>query len=218
MTAPNAHRKASRTSVAAAVLVLAATFGITGCASENAPEAAPAPVGTDEVTAAPEDPTAGLVAGDVVPADVAEKINADPGMYVDRAYPMPDGTFVFVDGDAPAPAAVLEAAAKAVLAETGSALAGADSPETFNSGFAALSDALTPQWRATGKTLTYVGQISAGNPSAPGWIPIWVIDKAGPVGSYTSKQEAVAAAQAWVDEEPAKRGLIIVDNFAGTAG
>ncbi|MCR2818926.1 hypothetical protein NQ166_08810 [Microbacterium sp. zg.Y1090] len=208
------------TPVAAAFLIVAA-LSIAGCSPKSSPEPMQPPVYTAEPTPTPTPtaaPSAELVAGDVVPADVAEKINAGPAMFEDRAYPMPDGAFVFVAGDAPAPPEVLEAAGRTIFAATGNLISGANSTDSYIAGYVALTESVAAQSQATGKTIVYVGLMAMNTPPAPDWPPMWGIDIAGPIGVYSSKEEAVAAAQAWAGEDPARRAVVIVDNYTGTLG
>jgi len=199
-------------------LLLVATMSLAACAATDGSASDAADPG---VTSAPAETAAAAPArqaGDIVAAEEADKVNADSTIGDDKAYPMPDGTFVFVEGDAPAPASVIDAAGRAIMSETSSLLTSSDSQESLYAAFGALDQAIATQRTATGKVIVWVGHLMGGDRNGPGWVPTWSVGGAGPIGPFASKEEAVAAAQVWVDEKPEGRLMVVVDNFSGTLG
>lgn len=190
--------------VAAYAVALAATLGLAACAPE-----APATSATSTPAAVESPgPTAEPHAGDILSAEDAQQVNASWGRLTDdKAYPMPSGEWVLIKGNQPLPANVAQAVEAAIIPPFATNYASS----TFDGATQkAANDARDAQEAATGRKTAIVihGMNAVG---ASGEEPRWSVG--GDTASYngTSKDEAFAVAQAWVDQSPHTRILIVVD-------
>lgn len=192
-----------RLAITVGAAVVVATLGLAGCAP-----GAPAPSATTQVaeTASPE-PTSEPQAGDTLSAEEAEQVNASWGRAIDdKAYPMPNGEWVLIKGGQPLPANVAQAVEAAIIPPftanyVSSVFDGAKNEEA--------NTARDTQEAATGRKTAIV--IHAMSATSWGEEAVWAVG--GDTASYNgpSRDEALAVAQAWIDQSPHTRILIVVD-------
>lgn len=212
------QRTPSTRGIALTTIALVGALTLAGCtpSSETAAEpTAPsvtqpttAPTQTAEPAPEPAEPVEDAAAGDVIDAQWAAELNDSWAKATDpRAYELPDGTHVYVEGNAPLPEVVKEAVTAAVV-PTG-VQAGSSSGDDPAAQIA-FNDARAAQEAATGRTLVTV--LHALN-AVPGGTSVakWTVGN--PTSGYSgdSREEAILFAQAWVDKSPGTRAMIVVD-------
>lgn len=203
-----------------AALVLAAGLALTACSNTPAlPEPAettPVEVtpGTGEtVTPAPsETPVAdGFTTGQIVTEVPADLENSQ------RAFPLPDGTFVIVDRYEALPEAV-QAAVQAQADATVGYQAGVTDYTAIEAQTAALNQAKSDIGRATGKNVIVVyrmvGAVGCNGTGTDPWgFTGSSAQMFGGCAAWASQADALAAAQGYVNgREDANTYVIVVDN------
>lgn len=173
--------------------------------STSAP-ATPAPTSTDDASA-----TGDLSTGDTLDAQAAEKLNAAIRTAGDdRAYQSVDGSWVLLRKGDPLPETIrasIEQNAGAAAAPLGTAteLAARDAASSE------LRSTVKAEEQKTGRTIVAVLHILSFDDASGGYQPTWTVSEPGPVGQFGSSEEALAAAQSWVDKAPASRSVIVID-------
>ncbi|MGH8953692.1 MAG: hypothetical protein ACRDVF_01630 [Microbacterium sp.] len=203
MTDP--HWKRPTAPIAVAVL---ATLAVSGCAPAPLPDPtfSSQPVEAPVETDAPEPEQ---TSGAPISAEEAAEINASWGRVVDdRAYQMPDGQFVLIKGGEPLPENVNQAVYGAVAPPTDVAF----STHVFNAANQeAMNAAIEAQEAATGRKAVVVIHGMGASPDGSSGTPMWGVAGGNDDYTGTSKEEALAAAQKWVDQSPSGRMIIVVD-------
>lgn len=194
------------TLIAAAV---ACALLLTSCSTSSKPtvdsSAQPISSGgpTDSATSSPVQ-----ASGSPISAEDAAKINAAWGRVVDdKAYQMPDGQYVLIKGGEPLPENVNQAVYGSVAPPVSTAF----STHEFDAASQeAMNAAIAVQEAATGRNVVVVIHGMGAAPGGGG-TPMWGV--AGGNNDYTgtSREEAIAAAQKWVDQSPNGRMIIVVD-------
>lgn len=201
-------------------LALVSVLLLSACAADPAATgiSEPRSTATTGATSTPDastreaDPLDGVTSGEPIDAELASTINAAWREYThDKAYPMPDGTFVLIKGGEPLPENVKTAIA-GVLTPLSAAASEPGKYDDANA--AALRDARIAQEEASGRKVTFVTHAWNAMPTG-GHAPRWSTD-AKTMGFHyngTSKDEAIAAAQSWVDKSPTVRALVVLDTL-----
>lgn len=200
-----------RTNAVVALFVLS-VLALASCAAEPVGATPSSVAESVEPSAPPSTPSPELKAGDILSQDAAEKINASWGRATDdKAYLIPSGEYVLIKGNEPLPEVVSSTVVQTVTplgVEQGrSSKANPDAQIAFN-------DSVEEQENATGRKIAIV--IYAMNAiSHDSEEPRWSMGS-GIGGGYngTSREEAIAIAQGWVDKSPFTRMMVVIDALA----
>lgn len=195
------------------VLALVSAIALTGCTADAAPPkprsdasapAQPSPPPT------PDDQLEGKASGDPIDAELAATIDQSwLELTDDKAYQMPDGTFVLIKGGEPLPEKVVQAVTAVVKPLAARNYQARDYDQAASE---AMFSAQRAQEDVTGRKAAYV--VHAWGPKAAGgWEPRWSVGGDTPGYSGTSKDEAMAVASGWVNQNPNTRMLIVIDTF-----
>lgn len=213
---PGGRSKAPLAAVALSMVPVAA-MGLAACSPDSggpeeitSPEPGVSQPVVDPVETATPEPEPELRAGDVLEEADASKINSSWGKPTDdRAYQMPSGEYVLLKGGEPLPANVSEAATQQVLPSgTAQGKTSKYNPDVQ----AAFDNAVKAQEEATGRKIAVVLHAMNSIPETGGEAPRWSIgSKTGGGYNGTSREEALAVAQRWVDQSPGTRAMIVVD-------
>jgi len=203
---------------AASAVVTLTLLALVACAPEPV-QAGPAPAVSASESRTPTeapDPLEGLVSGDVIPAEVAAELNASWGKQSDhRGYPMPSGEWVLLKGLEPLPANVHQAVHDAAVGSIQWPLFRSSNEEQTRAVHDIFHAAVVQQELLTGRKITYVLHAMSFDQSSMRDVPRWVAGaQIGRQYNGTSREEAIAHAQKWVDDSPGARVMLVIDALA----
>lgn len=165
----------------------------------------------EEPAEEPEAPATDIQAGETVDAATAEKLNSEwRSAEDDKAYTLPDGSNVVIKGGQPLPEPVIAAVTDKVAA----AGAGQNVSDGIAAGKAAgdAVRALKAETANTGRSGVLITHAMSTSGPDGAQTPTYGVSlpQGGPYSTY---EEALAAAQAWVDISPDTRYIVFVDTL-----
>lgn len=207
---PGGRSKAPLMAVALGMVPVAA-MGLAACAPGTDdgntgptpdPSSTSQPVETEAPTPAPE-----FNAGDPISAEEAAEMNAAyKNAGSDKAYQLPSGEFVVIKGGQPLPPNVVQAVEAAVIPPYSNTYQSSNFDAAKQE---AANNAIDAQEAATGREAAIV--VHGMSATASGEEARWFTGVGTKGYNGTSREEAIAHAQKWVDVSPNTRYLIVVD-------
>lgn len=202
--------------IALATLV-AGAIALSGCTATST-DTTPTPAPTSTSTAAPTEtpapaaPVVDAATGDAIDAQSAEQLNAAARSKADdRAYQLPDSTWVFLRAGDPLPEPVLAAASAAAVAQS-AGINDTTNSDTQGAGITRMLAEAEAQAAATGKSFAVVTHLMSRDGATQSWQPAWGVNQ-GNSEPFATLAEATAYAQAWVDKSPETRAILVVDTL-----
>ncbi len=199
--------------IAFATLV-AGAIALAGCTSTPAPTPTTAAT-TATVSPAPSEtsaPAASGAVGDILDPAAAAALNAAVRTAGDdRAYQLPDGTFVLVKYGQPLPESV-QAAVEATVKQSQTEDFNSPDPEAQGVAMRQVLETVKAQGAATAKQYIVVSHLLSYVDATASWVPAWGLTE-GNYGPQDSYEAAMSLAQKWVDASPQSRGIIYLDTL-----